>query len=62
MVDVPGVALSGVARITGDATGGLAIAAKLRIGGLLRGELTLRGLTLSGRIGGAAVHAHLVAL
>jgi pimeloyl-ACP methyl ester carboxylesterase len=62
MVDVPGVALSGNVRIAGDATGGLAIAAKLTLRGLLPGELTLRGLTLSGRVGGALVHARLAAL
>jgi pimeloyl-ACP methyl ester carboxylesterase len=62
MVDVPGVALSGNVRIGGDATAGLAINAKLTIRGLLVGELTLHGFTLSGRVGGAPVHARLAAL
>jgi pimeloyl-ACP methyl ester carboxylesterase len=62
MVDVPGVALSGSIRIASDATGSLAITAHLRIRGRLAGELTLRGLTLHGRLGGALVHAHLIAL
>jgi pimeloyl-ACP methyl ester carboxylesterase len=61
MVDVAGVALSGNVRLVG-ATGGLTIAAKLTVRGLLHGELTLRGLTLSGRVGGALVHARLAAL
>jgi pimeloyl-ACP methyl ester carboxylesterase len=62
MIDVPGVALSGNVRIAGDATGGLAITAKLKVRGRLAGELTLHGLTLSGRVGGALVHARLAAL
>ena len=62
MVDVPGVALSGNIRVAGDATGALTIAAKLRVRGRLAGELTLRGLTLRGRVGGAPVHASLAAL
>ena len=62
MVDVSGVALSGNVRIAADATGGLTIAAKLMVRGLLAGELTLRGLTLSGRVGGELVHARLAAL
>lgn len=62
MVDVPGVALSGNIRVAGDATGALAITAKLRVRGRLAGELTLRGLTLHGRVGGALVHASLAAL
>ncbi|HYL69798.1 MAG TPA: hypothetical protein VEY89_00675, partial [Candidatus Dormibacteraeota bacterium] len=63
MIDVPGVALSGSIRITGDdATGTLTITAKLRISGRLAGQLTLHGLTLQGRLGGALVHARLAAL
>lgn len=61
MIDVPGVALSGAVRITGNSRA-FAITAKLRVGGRLAGELTLHGLTLSGRLGGARVHARLSAL
>ncbi len=61
MVDVPGVALSGRVRITGNSRA-LSITAKLSVRGRLAGELTLRGNTLSGRLGGASVHAHLRAL
>lgn len=61
MVDVPGVALSGAVRVAGD-TRGLTITAKLRIRGRLAGELTLRGRTLYGRLGGALVHTRLAAL
>jgi pimeloyl-ACP methyl ester carboxylesterase len=62
MIDVPGVALSGTIRVKGDATGALALTAHLTVRGRLAGELTLRGLNLSGRVGGAPVHAHLAAL
>jgi pimeloyl-ACP methyl ester carboxylesterase len=62
MIDVPGVALSGAIRVKGDATGALAITAHLTVRGRLAGELTLHGLTLSGRVGGALVHARLAAL
>jgi pimeloyl-ACP methyl ester carboxylesterase len=62
MVDVPGVALSGSVRIADNATGTLAISAKLRVRGRTTGELTLHGLTLYGRIGGAPVHTRLAAL
>ncbi len=61
MIDVPGVALSGRVRVTGSSRT-LAITARLRVSGRLTGELTLRGRTLSGRLGGAVVHAHLGAL
>jgi hypothetical protein len=62
MIDVPGVALSGTIRIARDTTGSLAIAAHLTVRGRLAGELALRGLTLSGRVGGALVHARFAAL
>jgi pimeloyl-ACP methyl ester carboxylesterase len=61
MIDVPGVALSGRVRIAGGSRAP-AITAKLRVSGRLAGELTLRGRTLSGRLGGAVVHARLRAL
>jgi hypothetical protein len=59
MLDVPGVALSGAIRL-GDGSG--AITGHLSVRGRLAGELTLSGLTLSGRLGGARVHARLAAL
>jgi pimeloyl-ACP methyl ester carboxylesterase len=62
MIDVPGVALSGNIHVAQGATGSLAITAHLTVRGRLAGELTLRGLTLSGRVGGALVHARLAAL
>jgi hypothetical protein len=62
MIDVPGVALSGTVRVARDTTGPLAITAHLMVRGRLAGELALRGLTLSGRVGGALVHARLAAL
>jgi pimeloyl-ACP methyl ester carboxylesterase len=62
MIDVPGVALSGTIRVERDTTGPLAITAHLTVRGRLAGELTLRGRTLSGRVGGALVHARLAAL
>jgi hypothetical protein len=62
MIDVPGVALSGTIRVARDTTGSLAITAHLTIRGRLAGELTLRGRTLRGRVGGALVHARLAAL
>ena len=62
MLDVPGVALSGSIRVGDDATSLLAISGHLSVRGRLAGELTLRGLTLSGRVGGARVQAHLAAL
>jgi pimeloyl-ACP methyl ester carboxylesterase len=62
MIDVPGVALSGTILGKLDRTGSLAITAHLTVRGRLAGELTLRGLTLSGRVGGALVHARLAAL
>jgi hypothetical protein len=61
MIDVQGVALSGRVHVKGSSRA-LAISAKLRISGRLAGELTLRGRTLSGRLGGAVVHARLGAL
>jgi hypothetical protein len=62
MIDVPGVALSGTIRVGHDTTGPLPITAHLTVGGRLAGQLALRGLTLSGRVGGALVHARLAAL
>jgi pimeloyl-ACP methyl ester carboxylesterase len=62
MVDVPGVALSGTIRVKASPRGSLAITAHLTIRGRLAGELTLRGLMLSGRVGGALVHERLAAL
>jgi hypothetical protein len=59
MLDVPGVALSGAIRL-GDSIG--AITGHLSVRGRLAGELTLRGLTLSGHVGVARVHAQLAAL
>jgi pimeloyl-ACP methyl ester carboxylesterase len=59
MLDVPGVALSGAIRLA-DSIG--AITGHLRVRGRLSGELTLRGLRLSGRLGGARVHTRLAAL
>lgn len=61
MVDVPGVALSGRVRVTGNSRV-FSITAKLRVRGRLAGELVLHGLTLSGRLGGTPVHARLRAL
>jgi len=57
MIDVPGVALSGTIRGERDT-----ITAHLTVRGRLAGELTLHGLTLSGRVGGSLVHARLAAL
>jgi pimeloyl-ACP methyl ester carboxylesterase len=62
MIDVPGVALSGTVRVEGDAKGTLAVIAHLTVRGRLAGELTLHGLTLRGRVGGAPVQARLAAL
>ncbi len=61
MIDVRGVALSGRIRIASSSRA-LSITGKLTIGGRLAGELTLRDRTLSGRLGGAFVHARLAAL
>jgi pimeloyl-ACP methyl ester carboxylesterase len=63
MLDVSGVALSGSVLVGGAATPGSPdITAHLSVSGRLAGTLTLRGLTLSGRIGGASVQARLAAL
>ncbi len=62
MLDVPGVALSGNIRVGGGTTGPLEIAGHLTVRGRLAGKLTLRELTLSGRVGGARVQARLAAL
>jgi pimeloyl-ACP methyl ester carboxylesterase len=59
MLDVPGVAVSGTID-SGDSVGSLT--GHLSVGGRLAGQLTLRGLELSGRVGGARVHARLAAL
>jgi hypothetical protein len=62
MLDVPGVALSGSVRVGADITGSLKISGHLTVRGRLPGTLALRGLTLSGRVGGARVRARLAAL
>jgi pimeloyl-ACP methyl ester carboxylesterase len=62
MIDVPGVALSGTIHLTGSPTGIPTISGHLTIRGRLAGTLTLHGLALSGRVGGAPVHARLAAL
>jgi hypothetical protein len=59
MLDVPGVALSGGIGPSADSTGSPAIDGDLVVRGRLPGELTLRGLTLSGRVGRVRVRAHL---
>jgi len=59
MLDVPGVALSGTIRGADSIAG---ITGHLSVRGRLAGELTLRGLTLSGRVGAARVQARLAAL
>jgi len=59
MLDVPGVAVSGKIRL-GEAVS--AISGDLTVRGRLAGELTMRGMTLSGRLGGARVRANLAAL
>jgi pimeloyl-ACP methyl ester carboxylesterase len=58
MQDVPGVTLSGTIS-PGE---NIAITGHLSVRGRLTGELALRGLTLSGRVGGARVRARLSAL
>jgi pimeloyl-ACP methyl ester carboxylesterase len=62
MVDVPGVALSGTVRIAIGITGSVKMSGHLTVRGRLAGTLALRGLTLSGRLGGARVRARLAAL
>jgi pimeloyl-ACP methyl ester carboxylesterase len=62
MLDVPGVAVSGDIREGGDTTGPLDLTGHLTVRGRLVGKLTLHGLTLSGRVGGARVQARLAAL
>ncbi len=62
MTDVPGVALSGTIRVASSTTDSLVIAGHLTVRGRLTGELALNGRALSGRVGGARVHARLTAL
>jgi hypothetical protein len=62
MIDVSGVALSGTIHVRADATRSLALTAHLTVRGRLAGQLTLHGLTLSGRVGGTLVYTHLAAL
>jgi pimeloyl-ACP methyl ester carboxylesterase len=62
MIDVPGVALSGVIRVKPSPSDSLGLSAHLTVRGRLAGGLTLRGITLSGRVGGALVHTRLAAL
>ncbi len=59
-VDVPGVTLSGSIVLGGTTQPDLS--GRVALSGRVRGTLTVRGLTLSGRLGGAAVHARLVGL
>ncbi len=59
MLDVPGVAVSGTIRSAGSIG---SITGHLSVRGRLAGELTLRGLELRGRVGGARVHTRLAAL
>jgi hypothetical protein len=61
MRDVPGVALSGKISVRANATSPLEITGHLIVRGRLAGELTLHGLTLSGRLGGARVRTRLAA-
>jgi pimeloyl-ACP methyl ester carboxylesterase len=58
MVDVPGVSVSGH---IGGGDSIASIRGHLRIRGRLAGELTLSGLSLRGRVGGASVHVRLAA-
>lgn len=60
MLDVPGVALSGSVHLSG--TTRVLVSGRLTVRGRLAGALTLHGLALSGRVGGAHVHARLAAL
>jgi pimeloyl-ACP methyl ester carboxylesterase len=62
MIDVPGVALSGVIRVKPSPSNSLGLSAHLTVRGRLAGRLTLRGIMLSGRVGGALVHTSLAAL
>jgi hypothetical protein len=62
MLDVPDVALSGTVSAGADTTGHVKLNAHLTVRGRLAGSLTLRGLRLSGRVGGAWVRTRLVAL
>jgi pimeloyl-ACP methyl ester carboxylesterase len=59
MVDVPGVTVSGEIGVADSID---AIVGHLSVHGRLAGKLTLSGLTLSGHVGGARVHARLAAL
>ncbi len=62
MTDVPGVALSGTILLDETPTGLPAISGHLTVRGHLTGTLTLHGFALTGRVGGASVHARLAAL
>ena len=62
MIDVPGVALSGSIHATATATGLPRISGHLTVRGRLAGTLVLHDFELSGRLGGAPVHARLAAL
>jgi len=62
MVDVPGVQLSGVVHLGETAAGMPKLTGHLIVRGRLTGKLMLHDRTLSGRVGGARVRAHLAAL
>jgi pimeloyl-ACP methyl ester carboxylesterase len=60
MTDVPGVALTGSVHAREGRSGSVEITAHVTVRGRLAGELTLKGVTLNGRVGGARVHARFV--
>jgi len=63
MRDVPGVELSGRIHLREGATPGeVELSGQLTVRGRLPGKLALHGRVLSGRVGGARVHAVLAAL
>jgi hypothetical protein len=62
VIDVPGVAVSGTVRVSADLPSHVEVTGRLSVRGRLAGHLTLHGLALAGRVGGALVHARLAAL
>jgi hypothetical protein len=62
VLDVPGVALSGTVGVEGSTNGLPNFTGHLTIRGRVAGELTLRGLVLSGRVARARVQTHLAAV